>query len=246
MARPLPGVRLVGRGPRRRGILVRLTGSLARRVLPRARRYLGMNFLHVMQQGVGDATRAAGGQRRFVCRELSEEEVLAFAADPALELDAQWVRSAFARGAVCLGALQNGHLLGYTWLAYGDTAYAAGVWIELDESLRYSHKSYVRPEHRGKRIIQALHGLADRAELWRGRSASVNFVDADNFASLAALERAGARTLGYAAYAKIFGTLIAFRSPGLRRAGIRLCTPPPARIADTMQAWPDRSPRSSA
>jgi hypothetical protein len=225
---------------------VRLSASLARRLLPRARRYLGMNFLHVMQHDVGAASRAAGAPRKVECRELSEDEVLAFAADPALELDPQWVRGAFARGAVCLGALQNGRLLGYNWLAYGDTAYAAGVWIELDDSLRYSHKSFVRPEHRGQRIIQDLHALADRPELWRGRRASVNFVDADNFASLAALERAGARTLGYASYARIFGALIAFRSPGLRRAGIRLCAPPPARIADTMQAWPDRSPRSSA
>jgi hypothetical protein len=224
---------------------VRLKGSLARRLLPRARRYLGMNFLHVLEHGVGDAARAADPQRRLECRPLGEDEVLAFAADPALDLDPRWVRSAFARGAVCLGALKDRKLVGYTWLAYGDTPYAAGVWIELDPSLRYSHKSFVRAEYRGQRIIQALHALADRPELWRGRRASVNFVDADNFASLAALERAGARTLGYATYAKIFGALISFRSPGLRRAGIRLCAPP-ARIADTMQAWPDRSPRSSA
>jgi hypothetical protein len=225
---------------------VRLKGSLARRLLPRARRYLGMNFLHVMKHDVGDASRVALPQQRLECRELSEDEVLGFAADPALDLDAQWVRAAFARGAICLGALEGGRLLGYNWLAYGDTPYAAGVWIELDPSLRYSHKSFVRPEYRGQRIIQALHALADRPQLWRDRRSSVNFVDADNFASLSALQRAGARTLGYATYAKIFGAVIAFRSPGLRRAGIRLCAQPPARIADTMQAWPDRSPRSSA
>jgi len=224
---------------------VRLRGSPARRLLPRARRYLGMNFLRVMQHEIGDAARAAGGPRALECRELAEPEVLAFAADPALELDAQWVRGAFARGAVCLGALQQGRLLGYNWLAYGDTPYAEGVWVELDPSLRYSHKSFVRPECRGQRVIQGLHALADRPALWRGRRASVNFVEADNFASLAALQRAGARTLGYATYTKIFGALLAFRSPGLRRAGIRLYAPRPAGIADRMPGW-GRSQRSSA
>jgi hypothetical protein len=246
MARPLPAVRLGRRGARRGRILVRLTGALTRRLLPRARRYFGMNFVHVLRQEEGDASRAARGQRRVVCRQLAESEVLALAADPGLELQPQWVRAAFERGAVCLGAFKSGRLVGYSWLAYGDTPYAAGVWIELDAGLRYSFKSFVRPEYRGQRILQALHAFADRPELWRGRRASVSFVNADNFASLAALQRAGARTLGCATYARIFGALISFRSSGLRREGIRLCPPPPARIADTMQAWPDRSPRSSA
>jgi len=245
MARPLPRVRVGRRRARRREVLVRLSGSLARRLLPRARRYLGMNCLRVMRHDVGDATRAAAAPSGLECRELAEPEVLAFAADPALGLDPQWVRGAFARGAACLGALRDGRLLGYNWLAYADTPYAAGVWIGLDASLRYSHKSFVRPECRGQRIIQALHALADRPGLWRGRCASVNFVDADNFASLAALERAGARTLGYATYAKIFGAVLAFCSPGLRRAGIRLYAPRRPGFAARMPGW-DRSQRSSA
>jgi hypothetical protein len=224
---------------------MRLSGPLVRQLLPRARRYLGMNVLHVLRQDKGDAARAVGKRHTIQCRPLAEEEVLAFAADPALELDRQWVRETFTRGAVCLGALKDGRLVGYSWLAYGGTPYAAGVWVEIDRSLRYSYKSFVRPEHRGQRIIQALHALGDRPELWRGRRASVSFVTSDNFASLSSLERAGARVVGYASYARVFGMLLAFHSPGVRRAGIRL-RPPPAGIADTMQAWPDRSPRSSA
>lgn len=225
---------------------MRLSGPLVKRLLPRARRYFGVNFVHVLQQDRGDARRAVGTRHPIQCRELDEDEVLAFAADPALELDRQWVRETFARGAVCLGALKDGRLVGYSWLAYGGTPYAAGVWVEIDRSLRYSYKSFVRPEYRGQRIIQALHALGDRPELWRGRRASVSFVTSDNFASLSSLERVGARVVGYASYARVFGMLVAFRSPGVRRAGIRLRPPPPAGIADTMPAWPDRSPRSSA
>ena len=74
----------------------------------------------------------------------------------------------------------------------------------------------------------------------------MSFVTSDNFASLSSLERVGARVVGYASYTRVFGMLLAFRSPGVRKAGIRLRPQPPAGIADTMQAWPDRSPHSSA
>ena len=199
---------------------------MARRLLPRARRYLGMGFLRVMHYRVGDAARASVERRGVVCRELSEPEVLAFAEDAALRLPAPWVKAAFGRGSICVGALRDGRLLGYTWLSYADTPYAPGVWVRLPPAVRYSCKDFVRPEHRGQRILQALHAFADRPELWRGRRASVSLVDADNFASLTALARAGARMLGHATYARIFGAVVAWHSPGLLRAGVCVGAPP--------------------
>ncbi len=219
--------------------------SLARSILSRMRRYLGMNCVLVLQSEPG-ALRALPLHPRMQCRQLAEREVLAFAADPYLRLDERWVRAAFARGAACLGALESGRLVAYTWIAFGDTQYAPGVWIGLDRSLRYVYKSFVRPEYRGRRIIHALHALAERPELWGGRRASVSFVDADNFASLAAFERTGARVLGHATYAKIFGAVIAFRSAGLRRAGISLYAAPQRLAADRIEPWLLQDPRSSA
>ncbi len=223
---------------------MRLSGFLAR-LLPCARPYLGMNCVQVLQHLPGACPLPPRSHRNAQCRVLAEDEVLAFAVDPALDLDEAWVRRAFARGAVCLGAVECGRLLGYTWLAFGDTPYARGVWLELDSGLRYSHKSFVRPGYRGLRIIQALHALADRTELWRGRRASVSLVDADNHPSLCSLQRAGSLTLGYAVYTMIFGAVIVWRSAGVRRAGIRLYAPRPAG-ADRMQPWPHQSPHSSA
>ena len=220
-------------------------GSLARQLLPRMRRYLGISCLRVLERAPGMAS-VARSPAGIACRALTEKEVVAFAADPTLQMDAQGVRSAYARGGVCLGALRGGRLVGYTWLAYGDTPYARGVWIALDPSLRYSYKSFVRPECRGQRIIQALHAHADQPALWRGRRRSIDFVAAENFASLTALDRTGARTLGYVTYVRLFGALIAFRSAGVRRAGIWLYAPPARRIADRMRACLDPSQRSSA
>lgn len=206
----------------------------------RMRRYLGINVVRVLQRELGCA---ALGPRNIECQVLSEQQALEFVNDPLLELTAAWVRNAYARAGVCIGAIEGTRLLGYTWLAFGDTRYACGVSIRFDGRFRYSYKSFVRPECRGQRIAQALHAFADRPELRRGRSYALNFVELDNHASLTALERSGSRTLGYAAYAKCFGMVVAVRSPALKRAGIHLYGPGFyeyvwARIAARIRAWP--------
>lgn len=213
----------------------------------RMRRYLGINVVRVLQRELGCAALGYVAQprcaRNIECRVLSEQEALGFASDPQLELTPPWVRNAYAGGGVCIAAIESGRLLGYTWLAFGVTRYAGGVSIRFDGRFRYSYKSFVRPECRGQRIAQALHALADRPDLRRGRSYALNFVELDNHPSLAALERAGSRTLGYAAYAKCFGMVVAVRSPAVKRAGIQLYGRRFyeyiwARIAARIRAWP--------
>lgn len=203
------------------------------------RRYAGVHFLRVLQRELGvAAAKAPCAPAGIECRVLGEHEVLEFGVDPALELDPAWICNAYANGGLCLGAVENGRLLGYTWLAFRDTRFARGVWIGFDPQLRYSYKTFVRPEYRGQRIAPALHALADRPELRRGRQRAINLVECDNRASRIALERAGSRTLGYAAYARCFGLLIALRSPGLRRAGVGFYRPTRRRIAARMRLWP--------
>src|SRR4051812_24514994 len=166
----------------------------------RMRRYLGINVLRVLQRELGTAAQgyAALGYaghpqcaRNIECRVLSEQEALQFSNDPQLELTPAWVCNAYAAGGVCIGAIEGGRLIGYTWLAFGVTRYASGVSVRFDARFRYSYKSFVRPEFRGQRIAQALHALADQPDLRRGRSHALNFVEIDNHPSRAALERAG-------------------------------------------------------
>lgn len=192
---------------------------LLKKLLPRMRRYLGVNIVLVLRRALaGDARPSA--HAGLECRPLDQAEALAFAADPRLDLSEQWIREAYARDGICLGALAHGELLGYTWLAFGDTAYEDGIWVGFDERLRYTHKSFVRPECRGRRILQALNALADRPELRRSRHFALALVNADNHASLAAFERSGSRGIGFIAYLKCLGVVLAFRSPGVKRAGI--------------------------
>lgn len=204
---------------------MRLARLLLKKLLPRLRRYIGVNVVLVLRRVLAGAPRVPCARADLECRPLGEAEALALAADPRLELSEQWIRQAYARDCICLGALVHGQLLGYTWLAFGDTPYEDRVWIGFDERLRYSYKSFVRPECRGERIMQSLHAVADRPELRRGRHFTVTFVNADNEASLAALERSGSRRIGFAVYARWFGLVLAYRSSGLKRAGISLYKP---------------------
>ena len=213
----------------------------------RMRRYLGINVVRVLQRELGIAALGYAAHRpcarNIECRVLSEQEALQFANDPQLELTPAWVRNAYGGGGVCIGAIDSGRLIGYTWLAFGVTRYASGVSIRFDSRFRYSYKSFVLPAFRGQRIAQALHALADHPDLRRGRSYALNFVELDNHPSRAALERAGSRTLGYAAYAKCFGMVVAVRSPALKRAGIHLYGARFyeyiwTRIAARIRAWP--------
>lgn len=202
------------------------------------RRYAGIHILRVLVRELGSAAAPAPLEDGIECRLLTEREVLDFAVDPALQLDAAWIRNAFVNGGACLGALQSGRLIGYNWLAYADTQYARGVWLRLQGPFRYSYKTFVRPEYRGRRIAQALHALADSSELRRGRLLAVNLVDACNHASLAALRRTGSRPLGWIGFAKCLGVVLAFHSPGVRRAGLRFYGPIRARIAGRMRPCP--------
>jgi hypothetical protein len=202
------------------------------------RRYAGMHFLRVLQRELGAAAPATCTRPGIECRVLSEYEVLEFAHDPALELAPGWICNAYANGGVCLGAIEGGRLVGYTWLAFCDTRFARGVCVGFDAQFRYSYKTFVRPEYRGARISPALHALADCPELRRGRCRAINLVEADNRASRLALERAGSRTLGYAIYFRCFGMLIVLRSAALRRAGVGFYRPTRRRMAARMRAWP--------
>ncbi len=200
--------------------------ALYGRAVSRLRRHFGFNLIKVMQRELGRATRLPSECPGVQCRVLSLEEAVSLCADPGLELDDAWVRDAYQRGGVCLGAFSPDgsnapRLVGYNWLAYEPTRIAPGVWVEFAAECRYSYKTFVRPEHRGQRIAQALHALADDPSLRRGRTSALNFVHSDNHPSVVALERSGSRCAGYVAYVQVLGKVLALSSPGAKACGVR-------------------------
>src|SRR5574339_459745 len=106
---------------------------------------------------------------------------------------------------VCFGALDNGRVAGYVWLAYAAARYTDQVWVRTDASSRYTYKVFVHPEHRGRGLAGELYRRADTAALARGRTRAVMVVQADNPASLRAARRDGFAIVGYAGHVSFRG-----------------------------------------
>src|SRR5262245_12305979 len=90
-------------------------------------RYIGLYLYRVMARPLEGRDLAPNGPVRFAL--LDEAEVLGHAADPELELSASSVRASFARGDLCVGALEAGRVLGYVWFAFAATPESGGTWV---------------------------------------------------------------------------------------------------------------------
>ena len=193
-----------------------------RKLLKLAQRFLGLSVFRLLERPLDLRAQQAGGVG-FV--ELAEDELLGHCADPALELPAASARGAFARGDRCLGALENGRLLGYAWFAFTPTPESGGMWIDFDADAAYSYRHFVRPECRGRRIAGRLLPAADALCVAQGRSRCLILIHEHNAGSIRASGRSGARTVGHAACLTLFGSLLCWRSPGTKRHGLRFFRP---------------------
>jgi GNAT superfamily N-acetyltransferase len=199
---------------------MRLVALLA----PRLKRYLGLWICRVMSRPLGGVAPGAHNPQ-VANRLMTEAEMLGYCDDCELELTPEKVRSAFGRGALCVGALHDDALLGYIWLAFGSTPHVGGVWVDFPPDARYSYKSFVRPLWRGRRIAAGLAAHADELCLKRGRTRTVAFIELHNYASIRSAERMGTKTVGFAGYLICLGMVLAFHSPGARRFGFRFHKP---------------------
>jgi GNAT superfamily N-acetyltransferase len=194
------------------------------KIMTRLQRHFGLSLYRVLSRPLYPAPDSwAAGTIRFV--QLGESELLGYCEDAELDLSAKTIRSALARGDLCVGAVEAGRLLGYAWFAFGATPESAGAWVEFDPRARYTYKHFVRPDCRGRRILAGLLLAADGLCAERGRKRCVTLIYTYNRASIRASERTGARATGYVATLRLFGRLLCWRSPGARREGVRLFKP---------------------
>jgi GNAT superfamily N-acetyltransferase len=197
---------------------------LATLLMPRLRRYLGLSLCRVMSRPLGEVALSADGLQ-VSNRLMTEAEMLAYCDDDELELSQEKVRAAFRRGSLCVGALRDGTLLGYVWLAFGPTPHVNGVRVEFPPDARYTYKSFVRPLWRGQRIAARLAAHGDALCVKRGRTRTASFIDIDNYPSIRSSEAMGTKTVGFAGYLHCLGMVFAFRSPGAKRFGFRFHKP---------------------
>jgi GNAT superfamily N-acetyltransferase len=156
---------------------------------------------------------------------MREAELLRWCSEPELELNEQRVRSALARGDLCLGAFHGERLVGYQWIGLGSTPHVAGLWVQVKPDDCYIYKKFVRPAYRGQRIAGQLNVHANQIAARHGRTRIIHLIDLANLPSWQVAKRIGSSTVGYAGYIAWFTVPIPFHSPGATNHGFRFYDP---------------------
>ena len=169
----------------------RLMGGLSHRAGMRLFRFFSLD-------PGGESGIPAPSGIRF--RLLSEREVVVLCADSALDLRKEAASAAYSRGDLCVGAFDSDELVGYGWLAFGAVPHLDGAWVEFNQTVAWTYKTFVRPSRRGKGIAPALYRFAAAAGREHGRSVSLICVESHNAPSVAAALNAGYAAAGYGGY----------------------------------------------
>jgi len=190
--------------------------ELLNTLMHHAARRGGLHVFGVYYRRLGAAAAAAfSGDLR--ARPLGDTELLAYCADPELELRESMVRS----GNTCIGAFSGGELAGYAWFAYDDAPHVDGVRVRVPGEAIYRFKTFVRPAWRGRGIAPFLYRAADELVARRGRGYVVNCIALQNTASIAASLRSGDAPLGHLGYWQAGRRFIALRTRGVELFGLR-------------------------
>ncbi len=197
-----------------------MAGALYGRVMRALSRRAGIRLFKFFRRELEPASRPAEGPRGVELRLLEEGDVLPLCGDPELDLRQESVRTAYARGDLCVGAFEGARIAGYCWVAFAPLRHLDDVWVRFGSDVAWTYKSLVRLSHRGKGIAPALYLYADVACLERGRSLALICVESHNGPSVAAALRAGYSPSGYAAYIRQGARLRSWCSRAAARQGV--------------------------
>lgn len=175
----------------------------------------GLHVLGVYYRKLGVAAARARTEDLHV-RALRESELLAYCADPGLELRESMVRS----GNTCIGAFSGDVLAGYAWFAYADAPHMNGVRVRVPGQAIYRFKTFVRPAWRGRGIAPFLYGAADAFVARPGRGYVVNCIALQNAPSIAASLRSGDAPLGHLGYWQAGRRFFALHAREVRAFGL--------------------------
>lgn len=187
----------------------------------------GIRFFRFFTRDMGermDYPESAG----ITVEVLPEGDVLEHCNDAGLDLRAEMVREAYARGDLCLGAFKSSELVGYCWLAFAPVPHLDGVWVRFAASVAWTYKSLVRPAYRGRGIAAALYVGGDIVCAERERRHSVICVESHNRPSVSAALRANYQPAGYGGYVRRGMPLLTWSTPMARRHGVAFFLPPAA------------------
>ena len=203
--------------------------GLRDRVLESLAWRFGLRVLLVMSRDMARSgpPEAAGIELRL----LDAPQILALAADPALDMRVEWARQIAALPGGCSAAFRDGKPVAYGWFALEAAPDREGLWVRVPPHCAYRYKAFVRPECRNLGIIRQLNRFNDRICVEQGREQALSFVAAQNAPSIAAAKAIGTRVVGFIVAGSLFGRAFLLHSPGARRAGLLLSREAPAGLA---------------
>ena len=155
---------------------------------------------------------------------LSPERLRAAAREPDLELPPDRLAAELDTGDDCYGAMVDGQLAAYTFIAEGPTVVQGDVVVTFDAGWALSRWTYTRPAFRGRGLYAAIHARALADEQGQGRRGILAMVASFNWESRHALARAGFRPVATMVVAHWGGRDVTWCSPGCRAYGLALAS----------------------
>ncbi len=190
-----------------------------------AEKYLGIHIYVVRARSIPSSPKYPASNSNLTYRQISENELLHYASDPALELGSEFVANALSRGDLAFGAFDDESLVSYIWRSRSAAPDADGVWIRAEHPYNYSYKSFTRKDYRGRRISPVVHLFSDNEMYKRNFRFRIGFVAITNYASLEMGKHMESKVLGYAGYFSLLGKLIPFRSKKVKSTGFEFFKP---------------------
>src|SRR5262249_39742094 len=125
----------------------------------------------------------------------------------------------WAKGDMCFGIFRDRALLSYGWYSSEPTVTSDGLMITVPRGQLYLYKAFTRPRERGQQLLALVTNLALREYLAADYAACVAYVESNNFSSLRAFSRLGARPIGRVLLVKLGRFSIVRPSRGLVESG---------------------------
>ncbi len=188
-------------------------------------RRLGIHLVWVNQRDLTISPTLDTDLTGLEIRCATSAECLAACADQELQLDASFVRWAFAAGAICHGAFIGDQLVAYAWRTQQLAPHRVRVQVQVGPGFSYGFKAFTKAEYRGRGLYPAIADAERQSCIDAGVTKGVSFTEMHNSASLRADLKFGNRILGAAGFVEFGSFLYTFHDANVRRTGFRFIPP---------------------
>jgi hypothetical protein len=142
--------------------------------------------------------------------------------DPDGDLSHEFLAYADAQGDTCYAVFDGESLVSYCWNSDKPTLIEENLYIEFAPGYVYRYKEYTRPSHRGRRLSAYARAESLRRFAAAGVKGFAGYVEADNFISYRALQRAGHLFPGFMVVLGRGSSPWIWHSPRAREWGFRV------------------------